>query len=42
MDLIWKFRYYLTSYPKALTKFLRCVDWEVDKQKQEALSLMYA
>eukprot|EP00054_Salpingoeca_dolichothecata_P015327 m.88080 g.88080 ORF g.88080 m.88080 type:complete len:883 (-) comp21441_c0_seq1:43-2691(-) len=27
-DLIWEFRYYLTREKKALTKFLRCVDWK--------------
>ncbi len=26
-ELIWRFRWSLTSEPRALTKFLACVDW---------------
>ena len=26
-ELMWKFRYTLTSEKKALTKLLKCVDW---------------
>ncbi|KAM9947807.1 hypothetical protein ACTFIW_008177 [Dictyostelium discoideum] len=38
--LIWRFRYYLTNNKKALTKFLRCVEWSESHQKNEALSIM--
>ncbi|XP_026330097.1 phosphatidylinositol 3-kinase catalytic subunit type 3-like [Hyposmocoma kahamanoa] len=26
-DLLWKFRFYLSSHRRALTKFLECVTW---------------
>ncbi|EGC32235.1 phosphatidylinositol 3-kinase [Dictyostelium purpureum] len=38
--LIWRFRYYLTTNKKALTKFLRCVEWSESHQKNEALSII--
>ena len=34
-EMIYKFRYYLRQYPKALTKFLRCVDWDSDIEVEE-------
>jgi len=40
-ELIWKFRYYLRNTKKALTKFLKCVDWsKPDWSTQEALRLL--
>lgn len=38
--LLWRFRYYLTNNKKALTKFLKCVEWNEMHQKNEALSIM--
>eukprot|EP01133_Synstelium_polycarpum_P003796 gene3796-4377_t len=38
--LIWKFRYFLSNNKKALTKFLRCVEWNETHQKNEALSIL--
>ncbi|EFA77138.1 phosphatidylinositol 3-kinase [Heterostelium album PN500] len=38
--LMWKFRYYLVNNKKALTKFLRCVEWNEAHQKNEALSIL--
>lgn len=39
-DLVWKFRFYLTSHKKALTKFLKCINWETSSEVRQALSLM--
>ena len=30
IDLVWKFRYYLTKEKKALPKFLRAVNWDTE------------
>jgi phosphatidylinositol 3-kinase len=38
--ILWKFRYYLRSNRRALTKFLRCVDWSFIKESQEADKLI--
>ena len=42
-DLLWRYRFYLTRDAKALTKFLRCVDWaeptEEAKQAEELLAI---
>ncbi|GAM23254.1 hypothetical protein SAMD00019534_064290, partial [Acytostelium subglobosum LB1] len=38
--LIWKFRYHLSNNKKALTKFLRCVEWNEAHQRSEALSIL--
>jgi len=40
MEHIYSFRYYCKDDPKALTKFLQCVDWENEIETDEALSLM--
>lgn len=29
-DLVWKFRFYLSSQKRALTKFLKCVNWSLN------------
>ncbi|XP_054714105.1 phosphatidylinositol 3-kinase catalytic subunit type 3-like [Uloborus diversus] len=39
-DLIWKFRFYLTSQKKALTKFLKCVNWKIQSEEKQALDLL--
>lgn len=39
-DLVWKFRYYLKQNHKALTKFLRSVNWDESTEVQEALALI--
>ncbi|KAI1240254.1 hypothetical protein IHE44_0011713 [Lamprotornis superbus] len=39
-DLVWKFRYYLTHQEKALTKFLKCVNWDLPQEAKQALELL--
>uniref|UniRef100_A0A182JSA1 Phosphatidylinositol 3-kinase catalytic subunit type 3 n=1 Tax=Anopheles christyi TaxID=43041 RepID=A0A182JSA1_9DIPT len=39
-DIIWKYRFYLSSHKKALTKFLKCVNWETSTEVRQALSLL--
>ncbi|KAL0479456.1 vacuolar protein sorting protein VPS34 [Acrasis kona] len=39
-QLFWKYRYWLAKDKKALTKFLRCVDWEIEKENKEAINLL--
>jgi len=39
-ELLWKFRYCLTKEKKALPKFLSCVDWTDDQQKEQANELL--
>lgn len=39
-DLVWKFRYYLTNQEKALTKFLKCVNWSLAQEAKQALELL--
>lgn len=39
-DLVWKFRYYLMSQKKALTKFLKCLNWQSSSEVQTGLELM--
>lgn len=39
-DLLWKFRFYLCSHKKALTKFLKCINWETPAEVQQALILL--
>nr|QFR39795.1 phosphatidylinositol 3-kinase catalytic subunit [Azumapecten farreri] len=39
-DLIWKFRFYLCSQKKALTKFLKCVNWKLHLEVRQALELL--
>lgn len=34
--LLWRFRYALTSEPRALTKFLKCVDWSDASEARQA------
>lgn len=39
-DLLWQFRFYLSSQKKALTKFLKCVEWNEAHEAGQALDLM--
>ena len=39
-DLIYKFRYYLTRDKKALTKFLKCVNWNDVVESKHAIDLL--
>lgn len=39
-DLVWKFRYYLMSQKKALTKFLKCLNWQAPAEVKIALELL--
>ncbi|XP_045775487.1 phosphatidylinositol 3-kinase catalytic subunit type 3 [Maniola jurtina] len=39
-DLIWKYRFYLSSHRRALTKFLACVNWNRPGEVRQALAMM--
>ncbi|KAF7997467.1 hypothetical protein HCN44_006038 [Aphidius gifuensis] len=39
-DLIWKFRFYLSNQKKALTKFVKCVNWKVPGEERQALEML--
>ncbi|KAJ2997410.1 Phosphatidylinositol (PI) 3-kinase [Globomyces sp. JEL0801] len=39
-DLLWKFRFYLTRYKKAITKFLKCVLWHDPVESKQAAELL--
>lgn len=39
-DLVWKHRFYLSSQEKALTKFLKCINWETGPEVKQALGLL--
>ncbi|XP_068622443.1 phosphatidylinositol 3-kinase catalytic subunit type 3 [Battus philenor] len=39
-DLLWKFRFYLSSHRRALTKFLECVNWNRPAEVRQALAMM--
>lgn len=39
-DLIWKFRYYLRNDRRALTKFVRSVNWEEIEEANQAVLLI--
>ncbi|XP_060571535.1 phosphatidylinositol 3-kinase catalytic subunit type 3-like [Ruditapes philippinarum] len=41
-DLVWKYRFYLSSQKKALTKFLKCVNWNQTQEVKQALELLSA
>ncbi|KAL1221073.1 Phosphatidylinositol 3-kinase VPS34 [Cardamine amara subsp. amara] len=40
-QLLWKFRFSQMSEKKALTKFLRCVEWSDVQEAKQAIQLMY-
>jgi phosphatidylinositol 3-kinase len=39
-DLIWKYRFYLSTHKKALTKFLKCINWQTGAEVRQALNLL--
>ncbi|XP_064619117.1 phosphatidylinositol 3-kinase catalytic subunit type 3-like [Lineus longissimus] len=39
-DLVWKFRFYLSNQKKALTKFLKSVNWNVLQEAKQGLDLL--
>ncbi|KAI9359230.1 kinase-like domain-containing protein [Zopfochytrium polystomum] len=39
-DLLWKFRFYLTQNKKALTKFLKCIEWQDSVEVKQAVDLI--
>lgn len=39
-DLIWKYRFYLSTHKKALTKFLKCINWQTATEVRQALNLL--
>lgn len=39
-DLVWKFRFYLINQKKALTKFLKCLNWEQQTEVNQAIELL--
>ncbi|KAI1296923.1 Phosphatidylinositol 3-kinase catalytic subunit type 3 [Halotydeus destructor] len=39
-DILWKFRFYLLNQKKALTKFLKCLNWEQTSEVHQALELI--
>ena len=39
-DLLWRFRYHLARDKKALTKFLKAVDWAESDQVKQAIALL--
>ncbi|CAG0883100.1 unnamed protein product [Darwinula stevensoni] len=39
-DLLWKFRFYLVSNKKALSKFLQCVPWTMPEASKQACDLL--
>ncbi|CAI6005599.1 unnamed protein product [Closterium sp. NIES-64] len=42
VQLLWRFRFSLTTDRRALTRFLRCVDWSDAEEAREGTELMYA
>lgn len=39
-DMLWKFRFYLMNQKKALTKFLKCVNWDAEMEAKQATELL--
>ncbi|CAF1030237.1 unnamed protein product [Adineta ricciae] len=39
-DLVWKYRFFLSQYKKALAKFLQCVHWDKGEEVKQALDLL--
>ncbi len=40
MDLVWRFRFYLTRDPKGLTKFLKSVSWSDAAEATQATEVI--
>lgn len=38
--MIWKYRFYLSTHKKALTKFLKCINWQTANEVKQALNLL--
>lgn len=41
LDLVWRFRYYLANNKKSLAKFVKCVNWSVEKEVEQAMDLIW-
>ncbi|XP_066993314.2 phosphatidylinositol 3-kinase catalytic subunit type 3 isoform X2 [Anabrus simplex] len=39
-DFVWKYRFYLSNQKKALTKFLKCVNWKLNAEACQALDML--
>ncbi|KAK9745841.1 Phosphatidylinositol 3- and 4-kinase [Popillia japonica] len=39
-DHVWRFRFYLSNQKKALTKFLKCVNWTQSGEVKQALAML--
>ncbi|KAK7077877.1 Phosphatidylinositol 3-kinase catalytic subunit type 3 [Halocaridina rubra] len=39
-DIVWKYRFYLSSQKKALMKFLKCVNWKLSGEAKQAIELI--
>jgi len=42
LDLIWRYRYYLAQNKKAMAKFVKCVNWSVVVEAEQAMELIRA
>lgn len=40
VDLVWKYRFFLSQHEKALAKFLQCVHWDKEEEVKQALDLL--
>jgi hypothetical protein len=40
-QVLWRFRFSLTNEKRALTKFLKCVDWSDAQESKQATDLMH-
>lgn len=40
VDLVWKYRFFLSQHKKALAKFLQCVHWDKEEEVKQALDLL--
>lgn len=39
-DLVWKFRYHLTKDKRALTKFVKSVNWQDQSESRQAIQVL--
>ena len=39
-DLLWRFRYYLATNNKAVSKFVKCVNWAAEQEASQAMDLI--
>jgi len=40
LDLIWRYRYYLAQNKRAIVKFVKCVNWSVAVEAEQAMELI--